>query len=774
MARLYRQETLVFERPTEAENLFSPPQKLDLKQRIALREKFKRVKAECAPRKLAVQREKFPPIFYIPHEKIYDLGFHVDLVSALVCGNVLEFKKRFPSMPRMVIASTLGFSQQVLESCYFGIMPIHKVWFLTWEPFLPPKQQKSEGINAVDDTFGSFNVSKLCNYIMLRGRGTPPQPGDDEKKHHAVVRKYMNESHNHKTIAQLSQASAVILVQCPNAGHETSVDPVFLSIYRLFCAMQPNFRHFAASNDSNQKQTNQTDQTCRRKGAPTVFVVAGMSRYVRLQYTLMFRSGSSLLISKSDVQPVVQNNANGPLCTFYGLYRAVHRVICNIEQFVLYFCHHVARKNGARFVVPTHRFRLRDPGIRHIGGICEQIKNFFEYVIRDTNVFKKDGAFDLISVKAMFDCIESNLKGVTGKKKTLVATTAPTSEAAAELDTEIKVKDLTEAELNCWRQFATHKNRSDDPRSSPFDSEYNFFLNCSKCAQQKKCTRSEEIWNRCECPEDISQTKEDLLTGFSSLLHVFSHIWWEPLQITNQLPSAIEENREFYNPIQEIQQICESGRVFQIPDLKPAFLSFAFSRIAIELHHSTDVRFLGETALMHAACNGSHDIDMLLQQCSVSQVLSKSEHPQANGLDALFMSIFFLRIDVAEKIVDFILKSCSNKSLHVHPFCAHPFLRCTTFMLACRHGSAQLLNKLFELLELWVKSSCLTTDKTYVCHSCPILLVFYIDSCYRIEEQLKYEKEKVPVLHDSTRNCILYAKIFWFNFYPNRFCLQQM
>lgn len=697
--------------------MFSPPQKLELKRRIDLRELFKTVAAAAtASGTLAVQRQKFPPIFYIPHEKIYDLGFHIDLVSALVCGNVLEFKKRFPSMPRMVIASTLGFSQQVLQSCSFGIMPIHKVWFLTWEPFSPPEQQ---GGNAVDDTFGCFNVSKRCDYIMLRGLAAPPQPYPDEKKHHAVIRRYMNESHNDKTIAQLSQASAVILVQCPNDGGQkaagskkeeekcfhTNVDPVFLSIYRLFCAMQPHFRLFASSNDANQKPTKKTDQTCE-KGAPTVFVVAGMSRYVRLQYTLMFRSGSSLLVSKSDsksdVQLAAQKDANGSLCTFYGLYRAIHRVICNIEQFVLYYCHHVARKNCARFVMPTHRFRLRDPGIRHIGGICEQIKNFFEYVIRDTNVFKKDGAFDWKGVKAMFDCIEFNLKG-TGKS-----------------DTEIK--GLTESELKYWRLFAGHRI---EPTSAPFDSKYVFvFKNC-KCKPKNQdigctigCTSAKE-WNWCKCLEDKSETKEDLLKGFSSLLHVFSHIWWEPLDGTNQSSSGscnpfLDQNREFYNPIQEIQQICESGRVFQIPDLKPAFLSFAFSRIAIELHHSTDFRCLGETALMHAACNGYHDVGMLLQQCSVSQVLSKSEHPQATGLDALFMSIFYLRIDVAEKIVDFILKSCSNNNLHVHPFCAHPFLRCTTFMLACRHGSAQLLNKLFELLELWVKSSCPTTDKTYV------------------------------------------------------------
>jgi hypothetical protein len=218
----------------------------------------------------------------------------------------------------------------------------------------------------------------------------------------------------------------------------------------------------------------------------------------------------------------------------------------------------------------------------------------------------------------------------------------------------------------------------------------------------------------------VDPSKEELLQGFNSLLDVFGHEWWEVFEPPRGGETGLLlTNRVFYNPIQEIQQICESDRVFCIPNLQPAFLSFAFSRIAIESHLSPDVRLLGETALMAAVCSQKqqgHDespVELLLKSCSISQVLSKSEHRQALGLDALFMSIFYLRVGDAEKIADFVLDKCKpSKTLHVFPFCTHSVLKCTTFMLACRYGNVHLLGKLFQLLELWIECDGHDADKT--------------------------------------------------------------
>jgi hypothetical protein len=107
--------------------------------------------------------------------------------------------------------------------------------------------------------------------------------------------------------------------------------------------------------------------------APTVFVVAEASKSLRLQYTLAFRTNSSLLISRKEqglAAPVVVHDRQlqhasikvvdeQPLTTFFTVYRSVYRVLCSIERAVLYFCHYAARKNGARFVQPADGFRLR-------------------------------------------------------------------------------------------------------------------------------------------------------------------------------------------------------------------------------------------------------------------------------------------------------------------------------------------------------------------------------------------------------------------------------
>ena len=143
-----------------------------------------------------------------------------------------------------------------------------------------PVERMNEG------EFGYFKVSNRFDYIMFRGLGhqfeSTPLVGT-EMQHQAVVRKYMNDMHNPKTIAQLSQASAAVLVSCNDQFRKTvtdvSIDPVFMSIYQFLRAMRG--QRGSAS-------------------APTVFVVAGASKSLRLQYTLAFRTNCSLLISRKE------------------------------------------------------------------------------------------------------------------------------------------------------------------------------------------------------------------------------------------------------------------------------------------------------------------------------------------------------------------------------------------------------------------------------------------------------------------------------------------
>jgi hypothetical protein len=468
-----------------------------------------------------------------------------------------------------------------------------------------------------------------------------------------------------------------------------NVDAVFLGVCQLLRAMRSCDSCFPGSTDAD-------DCSGRKNGsnaAPTVFVVAGKLPCVRPQYTLAFRSGSILLLSAKEFEQDSQNadnmGANQPLYKFYLHYRAVYRILFSIGQTVRYFCVHAARKNGQKFCLPKQSFCLRGGSTRNIREFYQQIENFFDYIINDTKAFMRDGSFDWDNMKAMFDCIEIYLKRTDKAQGEATVILASVQEA--------------------WHKFANHSCGT----GKKFDSKYKFPLSCSHCNETRYCSQ-ECAWkcNDTSCRENPS--KEELIAGFRNLMHVFSHEWWEPFDPYSKSKDTLSDdpNSEFYNPVQEIQQICESGRVFYIPDFKSEFLSFAFCRISIETHLSPDVRLLGETALMAAACNCNEkfDVDSLLRHCSISQVLSKSEHAQASGLDALFMSIFYLRISVSEKIIRFILKSCTGNKLHVHPFCKHPVLGCTTFMLACRYGNVQLLDGLFEVLELWIRSQ--TTDST--------------------------------------------------------------
>ena len=249
-------ETQVFPRPPF--RFFPKNVKGSVKVRQELRKKIEELAKRASARHLGVQRNKFPPMFFIPTFDNFNAQLYDELITALVCRNVAEFKKRFPSLPAMVITASPSFPRELLQHCTFGIMPLRKVWFLTWK-----NQKKKKSVLPLENG---------CEYIMFRalrsGYDVPPI-SEARALQTAVVHDYKQALNNQnegdmETIAELSQAAAAVLVH-HNAHHANDVDPEFLNICQLLQAMH--------SETSPQHQSHQSSNQASRN-VPCVYIVA--------------------------------------------------------------------------------------------------------------------------------------------------------------------------------------------------------------------------------------------------------------------------------------------------------------------------------------------------------------------------------------------------------------------------------------------------------------------------------------------------------------------
>jgi hypothetical protein len=648
-------------------------QKIDVQKRMKWRKQFE----EALPDDLK-GKSKFPFAIYQDNSKLPELNFF-DAVRALVLRNSGIIKKRYPCMPSIVIAATPSSPEHVddvqscIHKCYFGINPLSCVWFLSGRVDLgiDSNSQNKPARFSVCDTILFYVIDDLIsgkdkNWKKFQDRVKPNYHHD----HAAVdfVKSVLNASEHKSVIHALSQAKSVVLVN--NSTSETSKkEAAFISI----CQMIRNMKFF----DESAAFKHRSDSG----KLPRVFVVPDASSARRPDYVQAFRTGAHLLLARGkkafpetfdELRSSIQNSGiNHSLPTFYFFFQSVSLTLRSIELFFRYFLHHMAFVKRSR--VPDNKnfeFFLHNQKY-NIAERIQRLKKAFSFALEHTYIFHRPGnkELDWDHLCFMFQCLS------------LLQTDCMLSSN----------KDIK----GMWTIF-----------SESFQTE-----------QMKKTAKKyfqsfkevlKSFGEKIENPEKHWKNEKELANAiFGELLHIFSFHWTEPFCPD----SATATDKNFFNPAHEIAEICESSKFFLIPLLQPEYMAFGFSRIAIDSHLSASMRFLGETALMSAACAGNlQRVKLLMEGSSLSQIMSLSKHPEAEDLDALFMCLFYAQVHAAKLIVQGMMKEFSDELSKIdrNPLkCQHKVLGCTTFMLACRYGDKELLDAMFELLDKY------TLDHTF-------------------------------------------------------------
>ncbi len=570
-------------------------------------------------------------------------------------------------MPSIVIAATPSSSEHVdvqscVQKCYFGINPLSCVWFLSGRVDLGTDSNSQNNIArfSVCDTILFYVIDDLIsgmnkNWKTFQGSVKPNYHHD----HAAVdfVKSVLNASEHKSVIRALAQAKSVVLVN--NSESKTSKkESAFISICQMirnmkFCDESAAFKH---RSDSSK--------------LPRVFVVPDASSARRSDYVQAFRTGAHLLLARGtfpetfdDLRSSIQNSGiHHPLPTFYFFFQSVSLTLRSIELFLRYFLHHMAFVKRSR--VPDNKnFQFFLHNQINIAERIQRLKKAFSFVLEHTYIFHRPGdkELDWDHLCFMFQCISLLQKDCM-------------------LSSNKDIKGM-------WKIFSgSLQTKQMEKTREPFFQPFALKSLVQKIEENK---RKEERFRKTE--------KDLAIATFGELLHTFTFNWTEPFCPD----SATDKN--FFNPAHEIAEICESSKIFMIPLLQPEYMAFGFSRIAIDSHLSASVRFLGETALMSAACAGNlKRVELLIEGSSLSQIMSLSQHPEAKDLDALFMCLFYAQVHAAKLIVQGMMKEFSDElsKINRNPLkCQHKVLGCTTFMLACRYGDKELLNEMFELLD---------------------------------------------------------------------------
>jgi hypothetical protein len=630
-------------------------QKIDVKYRQKWRDEFNRAVGPSG------QPSKFPFAIYQDNSTLSEPNSREDAVRALVLRNSGIIKKRYPCMPSIVIAvigpeqSNKGRecaltkeAQSSVRRCTdVDVNPLSCVWYVSCLADVA-----SFSLPQIKTGFFQFYESVLFYVIddlIKNNEGIWKEfignvKGDYVKSHAAVdfVKSVLNADKHAPVIRALSQANSVVLVN--NMDSKTTAKSEFDCV----CEMFRTFKFF----DNLEVFKHRSD----RSRVARVFVVPNAGAERRTDYVKAFRTGAHLLMDRgvltNPLSSIKGSKVQNSLQTFYFFFQSVHLTLRSIELFFRYFLHHMAFVKQIRFPVAGEAKSIffSHKNI-NIAERVQRLKKAFRDVLGETKIFHNgNNQLDWKHLCFMFQCMS------------LLQTDCMLS-----MDRDIKCM---------WGIFSrTEEFKQGNKTQKQF---FQFFDLAGLTSSAENVTNEVHLAN----------------AALEQVLRTFTFDWYEPFR-----PDSGATDDNFWNPTHEIAQICESSKLFIVPSLQPEHMSFGFSRIAIDSHASASVRLNGETALMSAACSGNEKhVKRLMQGCSLSQIMSRSEQSGAKGLDALFMCLFYAHVKVAKIIVQCILDEFSD-DLATHPFCAHDVLGCTTFMLASRYGDQSLLDSMCELLE---------------------------------------------------------------------------
>lgn len=636
---------------------------------------------------------KFPFAIY---NHVQDLPSYKDAVRALVYRRNSDIvKKRYPCLPSIVIASTPcdpaeleSVERMVALECHFSVNPLSSLWLLScfihdshsscpqmfpscktvffmdigqyihqnqpqWKTFYEDRAMTGEEVRELERLLkqkDDVHASPAGGYDKLQELLQKRQ----QQSHFAVdfVKSVLNKDKHEAAITSLSRADSVVLLDHTSKSRETTKQPgdggnekLFSSICQMMSALS-----FCCDSGAFLHRTDRNRLT-------RIFIVADTSAKYQKQYIEAFRTGACLLMARGDGAAMMRalkcdrtrkdRGMKHSLPTFCLFYKSVELTFRSIELFFRYFLNHMSCVKRIR--VDSVELKYSPHSHKNIAERIHRLQTEFKRILEETKLFHLEGTgsdslvLDFNHLGLMFECM------------------LLLQQECMHHDAKPDVKEM-------WKIFL-----------SAARSKYNF--------------QSERQ------PMDLS-TIDSAVKHFAYILQSFDYSWYEAFEPENP-------TEEFFSLVDQIAEIVESTKkVFIIPQLSASSLSTEISRISIRSivsgNHSASVRLYGETALMYAACLGqTKHVGELLAGCSLSQILSCSEHPQAHGLDALFMSLFFGHVDVAKEIVKCTLEFSEDLAqIDRHPFCVHNELGCTTFMLACRYGDADLLDNLFQLLDV--------------------------------------------------------------------------
>jgi hypothetical protein len=693
-------------------------EKVNVEKRRQWREQFK-----LAHKNHDTESSEFQKFPFAVYNDIQDLSSYEDIVRALVRrSNSDVTKKRYPSMPSIVVAVTPcdnpGTLDQVerliVNECDFDINPLTCVWLLSstiakfdcsgkkeklamltkckivlFYLICQLKEENAQGYKELYD-----NHRKRLDQLMRQKAGDTGARDELEQQkkkihHYAVdfVKSSLDKDRHADVIMSLSRAESAVLIDNDDMHSSCNDQPyLFMSICQMIRAMK-----FCGKPDAFLHPSDKV-------GLTRIFIVSDTSLTHKNECIEAFRSGACLIMARGntvtrsqlekdiETKTSVVNHDLPTLCLFF---QSVSLTLRSIEMFFRYFLHHMAFVKQSRvecdFCPHTNK---------PIAERVQRLKKSFNQNLHDTKLFYEEDAetaLDWTQLGFLFRCMSL------------------LQESCMHHHANDEIRDM-------WQLFSNTKRKkggkviSSPNTMSPAADEPAYAATTPRsqdlCFFQPFDKRTLEA----EKAKILSKTESVTLAinYFNKMLSAFDFFWYEPFE-------PEDAGEEWHHSFDQIAEIAEStnpgGTVCIIPEMNRTHLTNAISRVAITCHHACDnqsasVRLFGETALMSAACLGRTDeVELLMQGCSLSQILCRSQHPQALGLDALFMSLFYGHCAVAKAILKRILEVLQDETSSGLPdaprpyFCVHVASGVTSLMLACRYGDKDLLDNMFKFLD---------------------------------------------------------------------------
>jgi hypothetical protein len=710
------------------------------KEAVSIREQWRKQFQEALSNSRCELR-KFP--FAIYNDKQNEASYENAVRALVYRSNSGITKKRYPCMPSIVVAVTTCSREKlevvermVANERNFGINPLTCVWLLSCtianfqtspEISRSPAMFPKIVLFSLIDQLREDNRDKWCEFYVNRLSEREKRNGDEAaaasaaesavaassdhdylKSHYAVdfVKASLDKDKHRELIVSLSRAEYAIFLDNTKKNGSGDEAEQQNSLFMSKCQMMRALK-FCGKPDAFLHGSDKI-------GLTRIFVVSDSSYKYKNQYVEAFKTGACLimargLIKHEQLEESIKKDKDlldFPLPTLCLFFRSVSLTLRSIEMFFRYFLHHMAFLKQIRvesdFVPHTYK---------PIAERVQRLQKRFEQIIRETKLFYEkddDSKLDWTQLGIMFQCMSL-------------------------LQEQCMHHDADDDTKAMWSIFSQTKQKK-KPLGTSSEICPKYFEPFDKLAFET------DQLNKSRAEDQVNFAVE----YFKKMLHSFGFGWHEPFH-----PETAEET--FYDSVDQIAEIAESqdNHVFIIPgeELNHERLANAISRAAISSHfpvnQSASVRLFGETALMSAACLGKKDcVEALLEGCSLSQIVCRSQHPKALGLDALFMSLFYGYCDIAKVIVKRILHCVKEESITVleklpEPFfCVHAESGCTSFMLACRYGDKELLDDMFRFLDKCGSPPALRSSSAY-------------NNDKRAEELLRKDRWKANALHHA-------------------------